>query len=290
MPNEVIAPQRFDARVGSGPGPMCYLPPTRWVLIGPISQHLKLAVLITAFAVITIAAYAFLYAVTAQKLVERIHFIKHMRYWTGREQRVLDVGCGSGLFLLEMAKKLPTDRGSSPKAVGVDWWPRDRSLLTRIGRALLSSFTGDDDSGGSSSGAYKTLLNAFAEGVSADRIQLRAADIRTCFDESGDSASHEWRTASFDAITIGYVMNELSTAAERTKLIADCLKLLKPGGTIAVLDIRSEQILSAFAANGIGYNSLVTWTPVAQWLLHVFGNAGVVCFTSPAALIASPRR
>src|SRR6478735_4845045 len=70
--------------------------------------------------------------------------------WHGNE-RVLDVGCGLGLFLIGAAKRLSTGR-----AVGIDKWQQE------------------DLSGNSAAG---TLGNAMLEGV-ADKVEVHTGDAR----------------------------------------------------------------------------------------------------------------
>src|SRR5262245_31994742 len=67
------------------------------------------------------------------------------------QEKLLDVGCGSGLLLIGAARRLPNGR-----AVGVDLW---------------SQVDLSDNS------AAATLANAAAEGVS-ERIELHEADMR----------------------------------------------------------------------------------------------------------------
>ena len=70
--------------------------------------------------------------------------------WDGNE-RVLDVGCGLGLFLIGAAKRLSTGR-----AVGIDKWQQE------------------DLSGNNAAG---TLRNAMIEGV-ADKVEVHTGDAR----------------------------------------------------------------------------------------------------------------
>ena len=70
--------------------------------------------------------------------------------WNGRE-RVLDVGCGLGLFLVGAARRL-----SSGRAVGIDKWQQE------------------DLSGNNAEG---TMRNATIEGV-ADKVEVHTGDAR----------------------------------------------------------------------------------------------------------------
>ncbi len=115
-------------------------------------------------------------------------------------ERVLDAGCGRGLALIACARKLTTG-----KAVGIDLW------------------SAKDQSGNSPDA---TRANALAEGV-ADRV-----DVKT-----GDITSLPFPDASFDAIISMTVIHNISTRAGRDKALSELMRVLKPGGRIAIYDL-----------------------------------------------------
>jgi SAM-dependent methyltransferase len=120
--------------------------------------------------------------------------------WRGNEQ-VLDVGCGHGLMLLGAAKRL-----SSGHATGIDVWSQV-------------------DQGNNS--AEATLENARREGV-FERVEIKNADARELpFAEN-----------SFDVILSSFVIHNISGAAERERAIREIARVLKPGGQLALADIR----------------------------------------------------
>jgi hypothetical protein len=84
------------------------------------------------------------------------------------DERVLDVGCGLGLFLIGAAKRLSTGR-----AVGIDKWQAE------------------DLSGNNAAG---TLNNAMVEGV-ADKVEVQTGDARSCRSttRASMSSSRAWR-------------------------------------------------------------------------------------------------
>jgi arsenite methyltransferase len=116
-------------------------------------------------------------------------------------ERVLDVGCGRGAVLIQIAHRL-----SHGKAVGVDLWSqRDQS-----GNALSL-----------------TQSNAECEGV-AERIELHTADMR----------SMPFEDQSFDLVVSSLAIHNLASVEDRTQALNEILRVLRPGGKLVVADFR----------------------------------------------------
>jgi arsenite methyltransferase len=150
----------------------------------------------------------------AGKLNERDRLLDELP-WRGDEW-VLDVGCGRGLLLLGAAKRLSTGR-----AVGLDLWRRQ-------------------DQAGNDPAA--TMVNAQAEGV-AERVELCDGDVRRMpFDEQ-----------TFDVVVSGMALHNIPGAGGRAAAIGEIVRVLKPGGRVAILDFcNTEQYAAALAAAGFG--------------------------------------
>lgn len=116
-------------------------------------------------------------------------------------ERVLDLGCGRGLVLIEAARRLHRGR-----AVGVDSW-----------RA-------QDQSGNA---AHVTLANARASGVD-DRIDIVTADMRQL----------PFADASFDLVVSSLAVHNIDDPEGRRQAIREGLRVLKPGGTILLADFQ----------------------------------------------------
>ena len=117
------------------------------------------------------------------------------------DESSLDLGCGRGAVLVATARRLPQGR-----AHGVDLWrPIDQS-----GNALEA-----------------TEANAAAEGV-ADRVELSTGDVTALpFDDD-----------SFDLVTSSLAIHNITDGAQRLRAIDEAMRVLRPGGHLAIADIR----------------------------------------------------
>lgn len=127
--------------------------------------------------------------------------------WRG-DERVLDVGCGLGLFLIGAAKRLSTGR-----AVGIDNWQQE------------------DLSGNNAAG---TLNNAMLEGV-ADKVEVYTGDARTLpFDD-----------ASFNVVLSSMALHNIYNAGERQTAVREIARVLKTGGRVLIVDVRHTRQYAA---------------------------------------------
>src|SRR5947207_9370954 len=133
------------------------------------------------------------------KVREREQYLDKIA-WRG-DERVLDVGCGLGLFLIGAAKRLSTGR-----AVGIDKWQQE------------------DLSGNNAAG---TLHNAMLEGV-ADKV-----DVHT-----GDARKLPFRDASFDVVLSSMALHNIYNAGERQTAVREIARVLAPGGRVLIVDVR----------------------------------------------------
>jgi len=130
---------------------------------------------------------------------------------TGQEN-LLDVGCGRGLLLIGAARRLPNGR-----AVGVDLW----SQVDLSGNR-----------------ASATLANAAAEGVT-ERVEVHEGDMRKL----------PFADASFDAVVASLSIHNIYSAEGRREAIQEIVRVLKPSGKVALMDIRHVR---EYAAGLIG--------------------------------------
>src|SRR5262249_18050505 len=111
--------------------------------------------------------------------------------WRG-DERVLDLGCGLGLYAVGAARRL-----RSGTVVGVDLW-------------VPGAISGN--------APEAVLENAALEGV-AGRVTVERGDARQLAFEDG----------SFDVVLSNYVLHEVDTTEERRQIIREILRVLKPG-------------------------------------------------------------
>jgi SAM-dependent methyltransferase len=115
------------------------------------------------------------------------------------DETLLDLGCGRGAVLLAGAKRLPRGR-----AIGVDLWRADQT----------------DNS------QHATLTNAAFENV-AERVELHTADMTALPLDDG----------SVDVIVSSLAIHNIATPAGRRKALDEAVRVLRPGGRIAIADL-----------------------------------------------------
>lgn len=131
------------------------------------------------------------------------------------DEQVLDMGCGSGMFLIACAQKL-----THGKAVGIDIW---------------SAVDQSDNS------IERTDNNVEAEGV-AGCVELKTADMRSV--PAGDS--------SYDVVVSSLAIHNISGEKEREKALAEVVRVLKRGGRFVIVDIfYGEQYQDFFSQHGM---------------------------------------
>ncbi len=145
---------------------------------------------------------------------------------------ILDVGCGRGLFLIGAAMRLSTG-----KVIGIDIWHAQ------------------DQSGNS---ADITLQNARAEGA-ADRVEIKTADARQL----------PFERDTFDVVVSSWALHNLYDPGERTKALNEIGRVLKPGGRIAIIDIRYTFDYARFF-RGIGFQNVGRCGPHLTFLIPSF--------------------
>jgi arsenite methyltransferase len=118
--------------------------------------------------------------------------------WQGKE-RVLDVGCGRGLLTILAARKAPQGQ-----VIGIDIWSQEQ----------LSENTKE-----------AATANADAENVFG----------RVYFDD-GDVTNLRYAPNSFDKIISSFCLSAVSPSEQRKEALLNLVKLLRPGGEIAILD------------------------------------------------------
>jgi SAM-dependent methyltransferase len=119
-------------------------------------------------------------------------------------EKILDVGCGRGLLLIGAAKRLPKG-----KAVGLDLWSQYDLSDNNVSAALK---------------------NAELEGVK-NRVQIKDGDMRKI----------PFGKTHFDVITASLSIHNIYSVEGRSKAIREIVRVLKPGGRVALMDMQHTQ-------------------------------------------------
>jgi SAM-dependent methyltransferase len=117
--------------------------------------------------------------------------------WRG-DERVLDVGCGNGFLLVDVAKRLSTGT-----ATGIDVWKAEAGEQS----------------------ADVARRNAQLEGV-ADRVDIRDADARQL----------PFANQTFDVIVSSLMLHHAGDSGDRHRVLDEMVRVLKPRGTIVLYD------------------------------------------------------
>lgn len=116
------------------------------------------------------------------------------------EEKVLDLGCGRGILLCEIAKYL-----NQQTAYGVDFWSTKDQSKNALEETLKNV----------------KLLNL------ENKVKVQTADIR----------SLPYPKESFDVVVSSLCLHNLKEKKEREKALMELLRVLKPGGKFVLLDI-----------------------------------------------------
>jgi SAM-dependent methyltransferase len=124
------------------------------------------------------------------------------------DERVVDLGCGRGAVLTAVARRLTTGR-----VTGIDLWStRDQS-----GNAI-----------------DVTRRNAELEGVT-DRVDVQTGDMRAV----------PLPDASFDVVVSSLAIHNIRARSGRVAAISEAMRLLAPGGRLAIADIRTTHLYAS---------------------------------------------
>jgi ubiquinone/menaquinone biosynthesis C-methylase UbiE len=121
------------------------------------------------------------------------------------DEKVLDVGCGTGRVSISLAKKLPKG-----KVVGIDIFE-----------------------GVSGKSPKTAMTNAQTEGV-AERVHFRY----------GNALKIPFGDDTFDVVTMGSVLHELHDEKDKEKALREVKRVLKPGGKYVTIEILRNRKLA----------------------------------------------
>jgi len=170
-------------------------------LIAAVANVLVLMFVALAITILlTFEALSLVWSSRVAKLRERVHIVDGLVL--GGDERVLDVGCGRGLLLVEVARRLTTGR-----VIGVDVW-RDADQ------------TENDPE--------FPLVNAEIEQVDECALVTTA-----------DARSLPFENESFDAVVSSMALHNIGDYEGRVNALREIDRVLAPGGKLVVADFQS---------------------------------------------------
>ena len=172
------------------------------VVSGILDHVTVMAAAFGAALVISLIGLVLVRSSRVHKLRERIRVVDRLELQG--DERVLDVGCGRGLLLVEVARRL-SDRG---RAYGVDQWHADdHSSIDLVTDVELA------------------VHNAYVEGVD-HQLDVTNADVRAL----------PFPDSSFDAVVSGLALHHIAGFESRVHAIREIARVLVPGGRVVLID------------------------------------------------------
>ena len=179
----------------------------------PLWFYLVIVYCFLTFLTLFISGCWMLYGIKVAKPKIISKMIKNLRL-TGNEE-VLDLGCGRGLLICEIAKHLPYG-----KVHGIDLW----SAKDQSGNALEN-----------------TLKNADQDGVK-QRVTIH----------TGDARALPFPNCTFDAVVSSLCLHNIGDKKGRERALLEMLRVLKPGGKFAIAAIqRAKEYIEFLMTQGI---------------------------------------
>ncbi|MEX0665091.1 MAG: methyltransferase domain-containing protein [Acidimicrobiia bacterium] len=172
------------------------------IVAGIVDAVTVMAGALVVAVLVSMAGLVLVRSSRVHKIRERVRLVDRLDLTGG--ERVLDVGCGRGLLLIEVATRL--DEGG--RAIGVDVWRSNKWRSNELADEIDHVFD-----------------NAAIEGVD-ERLDVTNADVHAL----------PFADASFDAVVSGLALHHIEGFDSRVHALREIARVLAPEGRAVLID------------------------------------------------------
>ena len=163
---------------------------------------------------------------------------------------VLDIGSGNGILAIRLAQAYPT-----AQVTGVDYWGKNWE---------------------------------YSKSVCDENARLAGVEEQVRF-QKGDAAALDMPDSSFDAVVSNLTFHEVKTVPQKRELVKEALRVLRPGGRFAFLDMfydskyygdvsEFESFLRELGLSRVTISPLAQAIKLSKPMMHprILGRAGII--------------
>jgi ubiquinone/menaquinone biosynthesis C-methylase UbiE len=218
---------------------------------GPLYRGFMLFLFLMMLVSFFLPLYAYgMFSQRGGKLQEKVYSLIIQKLGTNLKGSFLDIGSGNGVLAVKLAREYP-----EIKVTGMDYWGVDWEYSKEV-----------------------CDQNARKAGV-GDRLRF----------QRGDAASLDFANETFDGVVSNLTFHEVKSISDKRLVLAEALRVLKPGGVFSFVDYFDEskyygtasefqEYLKELRLAQFEYKSLSAMLEIPALLKHpkILGRVGVI--------------